>query len=1005
MTKDPNMTEAKAEDDDEDSGKTTPLSIMTVAHLNSNEPLVRSRILNALRKAPDNLIPHIDLIFAIGFQSRPPKIHRRRLNRIVATMERQGLIEKVGLARAGARGLLSCVRLPERAAGQAADGMNVENYIEEEEIEERPNLLLTIPVERQAIDLLAAAGPQGLTIKELQTALGDVGVRIIETFLTRIEKSAEPPHLCDFRIQSVLETFGREKRLRYFTVAGYHQRCRLDGLGDLPDRKDFSHPEYAGGFSVIDPAGFYDLPEDFAKIADKMQTGSKPTKFVHARNASGTTASTKQGSSKKSSSNGIFKRGRPSKAMRIELFRAEHGEDAPLPPELEKMKARKKPRPKKEQTEPSEASESQAPETAAHPRKERPESEQNEPKKIGRPKKARPEGEDGDVLNEPKKIGRPRKQRAEGEEAESRPKKKSRKSKTTEDIAVPVEENQTAATIDVDASMQLDTTIDLTMDANTPQSTTRKADDSTDAAGETENAPNKIKGRPRKYPPGTTSKQRAVLLEQRRALGLEPPEGTKVKKNKKSKKAAAAADESAGDTLTLPEGQQSEPPTVENTDLPALPSGDTVTEPQIDSATMRNVLESGNVTVTVGQGEGDASAQRADALTDISEPVHTNTKDAVPVHEVAEEAQDDTNMDIDTMPSAGNSILDPIPTGKSGRLCKDQFAVQSLHDGSSLPAVETANADVTVGDLPDVKAEELDSPNAPMGVPLPEQAGVPVAARQESNVPEAELQAPARSLRSKTAAADKATEAPKKRRGRSSKLQLASVPAPEVPTTEPRELGTSARPEISHTADQQPVAESHTAQPQSLVAPPITQVHDPDAPVQLGSENHTISTNDLPNDSSAAPPYLPDPETAKEGQKRKGRSRKSAKNRHKSATPNEEPVKGKDCPMNAETTGADVQANQDVALTTGNDGSPVVNAPSPLAPNAENPADPVKDVELPVQLPAMPEPLPASAFAPGMAMLVPNVPLPSPSITTPAMAEVKPTRGQYSAFVRGHVHD
>jgi hypothetical protein len=112
MTRDPDITGDKDNDDEEEEDtRPTQLSILTTTHLNSNEPLVRSRILHALRRAPDNTIIHANLVFAIGFQSRPDQMNRRRLNRIVTAMVAQNLVEKVGVEREGSRTLLGCIRL------------------------------------------------------------------------------------------------------------------------------------------------------------------------------------------------------------------------------------------------------------------------------------------------------------------------------------------------------------------------------------------------------------------------------------------------------------------------------------------------------------------------------------------------------------------------------------------------------------------------------------------------------------------------------------------------------------------------------------------------------------------------------------------------------------------------------------------------------------------------------------------------------------------------------
>lgn len=105
-------------------------------------------------------------------------------------------------------------------------------------------------------------------LQEMRAALGDVNNRTLETALARFEKTDLPPHLCDCRIQSILETEGREKRLRWFTVAGYQARCRLDGLQDLPNTQDFSHPEMAGSYSVLEATGFYASPDEWFTYAE-----------------------------------------------------------------------------------------------------------------------------------------------------------------------------------------------------------------------------------------------------------------------------------------------------------------------------------------------------------------------------------------------------------------------------------------------------------------------------------------------------------------------------------------------------------------------------------------------------------------------------------------------------------------------------------------------------------------------------------------------------------------
>lgn len=310
QTKDVGSTDVKPEagEEEEDfsaaAGSAGQMSIMTVAHLNGNEPLVRARIVAALKREKDRMIPHIDMVFKIGFQYRPPRQDRRRLNRILTSMVEQGIIEKVGVRQLGARGDLSCIRLVDQPSddNKNDDDAAVRDREDEEQDMmqvERPNILITIPVEKQLIDLLIEAGAQGLTIRDMKGALGELNSRTLEAILGRYERSVHPPHLCDYAIQSVLETVGREKRLRWFSLAGYHERCRLDGLTDLPGMKQFTYPEEAGGFSRLETIGFYETPLAFREFASTWNTNasgfvSKPTKAKAGKGPGGKRAAGQQ---------------------------------------------------------------------------------------------------------------------------------------------------------------------------------------------------------------------------------------------------------------------------------------------------------------------------------------------------------------------------------------------------------------------------------------------------------------------------------------------------------------------------------------------------------------------------------------------------------------------------------------------------------------------------------------------------------------------------------------
>lgn len=61
----PNAGVADVDDDEDDVSKPLQLSFLTVAHLNSNEPLIRARVVLALKNAQDNIIPHTEMLAAI----------------------------------------------------------------------------------------------------------------------------------------------------------------------------------------------------------------------------------------------------------------------------------------------------------------------------------------------------------------------------------------------------------------------------------------------------------------------------------------------------------------------------------------------------------------------------------------------------------------------------------------------------------------------------------------------------------------------------------------------------------------------------------------------------------------------------------------------------------------------------------------------------------------------------------------------------------------------------
>ncbi len=95
------------------------------------------------------------------------------------------------------------------------------------------------------------------SFQELSAALCHFDKRTIELLLTRAEKVQPPSHLSDLGISGLMETFGRERRHRYYTVSAYHSLVsqeKLDASSARLAEVDFGD---SCGFMPVDPKSFY----------------------------------------------------------------------------------------------------------------------------------------------------------------------------------------------------------------------------------------------------------------------------------------------------------------------------------------------------------------------------------------------------------------------------------------------------------------------------------------------------------------------------------------------------------------------------------------------------------------------------------------------------------------------------------------------------------------------------------------------------------------------------
>ncbi|KAF8649735.1 hypothetical protein AX16_005506 [Volvariella volvacea WC 439] len=253
--------------EDENTITTQPLDFTPIdaRHL-SSLPLVRARVIKLLKASKSHIHASQNMIVTIGF-ANPTKTDRRFFQSRIREMIQQGLVEKVIVPSNKKTGsAIKCLRLVE--AEGSADMDREDNIIvqpeldddaEQEEIEKgHDGVKLNLTIHKQIVDLLHESGTKGMTLTDISTALCQFDRRTIELLLTRAEKFPPPPHLSDLGIVALMETSGRERRHRYFTVSGYRSLVSKENLHN--ENVDFAQVDSiaAGGFMLVNEGAMYD---------------------------------------------------------------------------------------------------------------------------------------------------------------------------------------------------------------------------------------------------------------------------------------------------------------------------------------------------------------------------------------------------------------------------------------------------------------------------------------------------------------------------------------------------------------------------------------------------------------------------------------------------------------------------------------------------------------------------------------------------------------------------
>ncbi|KAG2370198.1 hypothetical protein BDR07DRAFT_1386752 [Suillus spraguei] len=261
----------------------------------SSLPLIKKRIVKLLKASQNNIHASNNLIITIGF-SNPTKTDRRFFQTRLRELIAQGVIERVLVPSSKVKDrLVKCIRLVAPDNQLPEGGVILAPQEGEEDDREimfddtlvgHTEVRANRTIHKQVSDMLEEAGSSGRTLQEICSALGNFDKRTIELLLTRAAKSRPPTHLSDLGTADFMESFGRERRHRYYTLAAYTTVMASEKLEDTTMSYVDIDLSKAGDFAVFHEAMFYDNDETLHYYEDtfkdkegtKVRAGAKKRK-------------------------------------------------------------------------------------------------------------------------------------------------------------------------------------------------------------------------------------------------------------------------------------------------------------------------------------------------------------------------------------------------------------------------------------------------------------------------------------------------------------------------------------------------------------------------------------------------------------------------------------------------------------------------------------------------------------------------------------------------------
>lgn len=249
-------------------------------HLSSLH-LIKNRVVRLLKASMNHIHASNNLLVAIGFNN-PTKTDRRFFRTRLRELIQQGVIERVLVPPRKPTGrMVKCIRLVQPDS-KLPEGILLDVDGDEKDVgfglsETSTNVKTHLTIHKQVSNLLEEAGPSGLTLQEICISLGNFDKRTIELLLTRAARAPPPSHLRDLGTVDVMETYGRERRHRYFTNATYRAVLASENLQDASAPRSEVGSSYIGEFAEWDPGVFYGSNADFVS---SVASDSKKAKVL-----------------------------------------------------------------------------------------------------------------------------------------------------------------------------------------------------------------------------------------------------------------------------------------------------------------------------------------------------------------------------------------------------------------------------------------------------------------------------------------------------------------------------------------------------------------------------------------------------------------------------------------------------------------------------------------------------------------------------------------------------